>query len=132
MYDTHRRLQSEWWALLPRPLRPRRSALLAELHPDKMPVNRRYVNPATCFFAKLLRFGVVMLLSLFQLHIVELPPTATFGASLCAFRLGICSSAPDTRFVLCKQKLQSSTAEFVLPEHALLSELLQMTRCSTG
>ena len=56
------------------------------------------VNPATCFFAKLVRFVVVMLLSLFQLHIVQLPPTPTLGASLCAFRLGTCSFAQDTRF----------------------------------
>lgn len=26
--------ESEWWAPLPRPLRPKRSALLTELHPD--------------------------------------------------------------------------------------------------
>ena len=36
-----------------------------------------------------------MLLSLFQLHIVELPPTATLGASLCAFGwTGMCSGNP--------------------------------------
>ena len=44
-------------------------------HPDKMPVNRRNVNPATLFFVS-------------AAHPGHRSPTPTLGKSLCAFRLG--------------------------------------------
>ena len=52
---------------------------------SKQLVNRRDVKPATCFF----------LLVSIQFPIA----TTTLGASFCAFRLRMCSSSLDTRFI---------------------------------